>query len=60
MNVSPSPHHEKALHATSSDLPFFICMLILGIAYVVLIVAMLTADLLYTSPNKLLVALAQL
>lgn len=39
--------------ATGSDRGFIICLAILGGSYVVLIVAMLAADLFFTSPNDL-------
>src|SRR5438552_10085033 len=40
-----------------ADAGFWMCLSILGGSYVVLIVAMLIADLFYTSPNDLLEAL---
>src|SRR5262249_15475318 len=43
--------------ASSSDVGFYVCLCILGGAYVVLISAMLLADTLFTTPGHLLEAL---
>lgn len=41
-----------------SDLPFLLCLMLLGAVYVLLIVALLVADAAFTSPGQLLQALA--
>src|ERR1043165_3315005 len=51
-NTSPAPQRGHP------DLPFWICLAILGGSYVVLIVAMLVADLFFTTPGHLLGALS--
>lgn len=48
----------KARRRVSRDLPFFLTLSILGGVYVVLIVAMVLADLAYTSPRHIWQALA--
>ena len=48
---------ESEPRRVGSDAPFFIAMVVLGGVYVVLILAMLLADILFTSPGDLLNAL---
>ncbi len=45
------------IHRTGSDLPFLLCLAVLGGTYIVLILAMLVADASFTSPSHLLRAL---
>ena len=47
----------SARHRVPSDVPFLACMVTLGGSYLLLIVAMLAADLTFTSPAVLLEAL---
>ena len=46
-------------HHVGSDIPFYIGLVVLGGTYVLLLLAMLTADLFYTSPDHLWAALAK-
>ena len=46
-------NHELAACRTSSDIPFLICLWVIGGVYVVLILAMLAADVMFTSPGHL-------
>jgi molybdate transport system permease protein len=48
---------QSTIHV-GSDIPFFVCMCVLGSTYVLLIAAMLVADLRYTTAPHLLQALA--
>jgi molybdate transport system permease protein len=52
----PAP---AARHSLPSDAPFIAALMVLGGVYVLLIVAMLAADLAYTSPDHMLAALAK-
>lgn len=54
MSSVPRPAAERVV---PSDLPFFVALIVLGGSYLVLIVAMLVADLFYTTPGHLLDAL---
>ena len=46
-------NHEPAACRTSSDIPFLFCLWVIGGVYVVLILAMLAADVMFTSPGHL-------
>ena len=52
-----SPMPLPARHRAGSDVPFFVVMIVLGGSYVLLILALLCADLAYTSPKHFLAAL---
>lgn len=54
----PSPHSPSTLsplspqrHRAGSDVPFFVVMIVIGGSYVVLILALLVADIAFTSPQ---------
>ena len=53
--VTLSPRHPVTL--SSSDRPFYLALALLGGLYVLLVVAMLVADFLYTTPGHFLAAL---
>ncbi|MFB3789275.1 MAG: ABC transporter permease [bacterium] len=50
-------NHEPKSGRTPSDVPFLFCLWVIGGVYVVLILAMLAADVMFTSPGHLLDAL---
>ncbi|MGE3317492.1 MAG: hypothetical protein AB7O26_20455, partial [Planctomycetaceae bacterium] len=52
-----SPQTERPHHRAGSDIPFLVTMWVLGGSYLVLIVALLAADLAYTSPAHFRAAL---
>ncbi|MBI86130.1 MAG: molybdenum ABC transporter permease [Planctomycetaceae bacterium] len=54
----PQSPGQKA-HRVGSDLPFYAGLIVLGGAYLFLLLAMLIADLFYTSPGHLLAALGK-
>lgn len=56
---TPTGGHRGRPHRSGSDLPFFLVMSIIGGSYVLLIVALLIADLCYTSPAHFSAALAK-
>lgn len=56
--LSPIPP-DVGVHHVGSDAPFYIGMVVLGGTYVLLLIAMLAADLFYTSPDHVLAALAK-
>jgi molybdate transport system permease protein len=56
---APTTHGPQRLHKAGSDWPFFIVLGLLGGSYVLLIVALLAADLAYTSPLHFAEALAK-
>jgi molybdate transport system permease protein len=56
---SPVSSSAVAVHKAGSDVPFFIAMTGLGGSYVVLIVALLVADVAYTSPRHFAAALGK-
>jgi len=60
MSVSPPADRHPAghrPHRAGSDVPFLVLMSVLGGSYILLILALLAADIAYTSPRHFLVAL---
>ena len=55
--ADPVPTDARPAHRAPSDLPFFLALCVFGGAYVLLIVAMLTADISFTPPIRLWQAL---
>ena len=53
--ISPS----AGTHRVGSDVPFYVGLVVLGGSYVLLLIAMLAADVFYTSPDHLLSALGK-
>lgn len=57
---SPSAHPStRAVHRVGSDIPFYVVLIVLSGTYVLLLIAMLAADLFYTSPHHILAALGK-
>ncbi|MBI4578427.1 MAG: ABC transporter permease [Planctomycetes bacterium] len=57
MSVEPSQSAASSARTITSDAPFFVCLIVLGGAYVLLILAMLVADASFTTPDHLWSAL---
>jgi molybdate transport system permease protein len=59
MPASPAPAPAARPHRAGSDLPFFVIMWGIGGSYLLLILALLAADIAYTSPAQFTKALAK-
>lgn len=57
MNGEPRPLAAASPRRVGSDVPFYVCFAVLGGSYLVLILAMLIAEMTFTSPSHLLTAL---